>query len=58
MLKPDSKSLNTQNFKRSGFVPLSEELHQSRRLRVTKGVFLPTDIPMHGIFGSKDVVHS
>lgn len=54
----NSQKSSSKASKRSGFVPLSEELHQSRRLRVSKGVFLPADIPMHGIFGSKDVVHS
>lgn len=29
-----------------------------RRLRVTKGVCLPADIAIHGVFGSKDVIHS
>lgn len=29
-----------------------------RRMRVTSGVLLPSDIPIHLICGSKDVIHS
>jgi heme/copper-type cytochrome/quinol oxidase subunit 2 len=41
-----------------GYVPLSSNISASKRLRVTKGVTLPSDIPMHIICGSKDVIHS
>lgn len=44
--------------KHHGYVPLSSNISASRRLRVTKGVTLPSDIPMHVICGSKDVIHS
>ena len=43
---------------RQGYVPLSSDISASRRLRVTKGVTLPSDTPMHIICGSKDVIHS
>jgi hypothetical protein len=43
---------------RAGYQPIASELGQQRRLRVTRGIYLPADIPMHGIFGSKDVIHS
>lgn len=43
---------------RQGYVPLSSDISVSRRLRVTKGVTLPSDTPMHVICGSKDVIHS
>jgi heme/copper-type cytochrome/quinol oxidase subunit 2 len=41
-----------------GYVPLSSSISASRRLRVTKGISLPSDVPMHIICGSKDVIHS
>jgi heme/copper-type cytochrome/quinol oxidase subunit 2 len=47
-----------QRVERTGYRPISEEVGNQRRLRVTKGVSLPSDIPMHGFFGSKDVIHS
>ncbi len=43
---------------RSGYLPMQTDIAAMRRLRVTKGVYLPADTPMHGIFGSKDVIHS
>ena len=43
---------------RQGYVPLSSSIGSSRRLRVTKGISLPSDTPMHIICGSKDVIHS
>lgn len=43
---------------RQGYVPLNSDISVSRRLRVTKGITLPSDIPMHVICGSKDVIHS
>ena len=42
----------------TGYLPIRTEVESQRRLRVTKGIYLPADIPMHGIFGSKDVIHS
>lgn len=41
-----------------GYARIQGEVGAMRRLRVTKGVYLPSDTPMHGIFGSKDVIHS
>jgi hypothetical protein len=41
-----------------GYQPIDASIASQRRLRVTKGVYLPADVPMHGIFGSKDVIHS
>lgn len=43
---------------RQGYIPLNSDISASRRLRVTKGVTLPSDTPMHVICGSKDVIHS
>ena len=43
---------------RQGYLPLNSDISVSRRLRVTKGVTLPSDTPMHVICGSKDVIHS
>lgn len=43
---------------RSGYTGMQTDVGSMRRLRVTKGVYLPSDTPMHGIFGSKDVIHS
>ena len=43
---------------KQGYVPLNSAISVSRRLRVTKGVTLPSDTPMHVICGSKDVIHS
>jgi hypothetical protein len=43
---------------RQGYLPLNSDIGVSRRLRVTKGVTLPSDTPMHVICGSKDVIHS
>lgn len=43
---------------RQGYVPINSDISASRRLRVTKGITLPSDIPMHVICGSKDVIHS
>jgi heme/copper-type cytochrome/quinol oxidase subunit 2 len=43
---------------RSGFMAIREDVGSIRRLRVTRGVCLPSDVALHGIFGSKDVIHS
>lgn len=43
---------------RAGYRAIEANISTQRRLRVTKGIYLPADIPMHGIFGSKDVIHS
>jgi hypothetical protein len=43
---------------KQGYVPINSDISVSRRLRVTKGITLPSDIPMHVICGSKDVIHS
>lgn len=43
---------------RSGYAHIRVDVASMRRLRVTKGIYLPSDTPMHGIFGSKDVIHS
>lgn len=49
---------NTHESGRSGYLLIDSEVANQRRLRVTKGVYLPADVPLHGIFGSKDVIHS
>jgi heme/copper-type cytochrome/quinol oxidase subunit 2 len=43
---------------RGGYEVMQTDIAAMRRLRVTKGIYLPADTPMHGIFGSKDVIHS
>jgi len=43
---------------RAGFALSNDEIGSIRRLRVTKGIYLPSDTPMHAICGSKDVIHS
>jgi hypothetical protein len=43
---------------RGGYEAMQTDIAAMRRLRVTKGIYLPADTPMHGIFGSKDVIHS
>ena len=43
---------------RAGYEALSVDVGSMRRLRVTKGIYLPADTAMHGVFGSKDVIHS
>jgi len=43
---------------RAGHSLVQDEVGAIRRLRVTKGIYLPSDIPMHVISGSKDVIHS
>jgi heme/copper-type cytochrome/quinol oxidase subunit 2 len=43
---------------RSGYTPIQPGVGNMRRLRVTQGIYLPADLPIHGIFGSKDVIHS
>lgn len=44
--------------KRGGFTRAREDVASLRRLRVTKGFSLPSDLPVHVICGSKDVIHS
>lgn len=39
-------------------MPVKVEIGAIRRLRVTKGISLPSDAPVHLIAGSKDVIHS
>lgn len=43
---------------RTGFELIRCEVGSMQRLRVTKGVCLPSDYPIHIICGSKDVIHS
>ena len=38
--------------------PIRCDVGNMRRLRVTKGICLPSDFPIHIICGSKDVIHS
>jgi len=44
--------------KKTGYTPIESRISDIRRLRVTQGIYLPADLPIHGIFGSKDVIHS
>jgi heme/copper-type cytochrome/quinol oxidase subunit 2 len=43
---------------RGGYEALSTSSAISRRLRVSRGICLPSDCPMHFICGSRDVIHS
>jgi hypothetical protein len=43
---------------RSAYEVVRCDVGSMRRLRVTKGICLPADYPIHIICGSKDVVHS
>ena len=49
---------STFRMPQAGYQPIIADIGSQRRLRVTKGIYLPADVPMHGIFGSKDVIHS
>ena len=40
------------------YEPIHGEISSMRRLRVTKGICLPSDYPIHLVCGSKDVIHS
>jgi len=51
-----SKNLNVK--KKSAFELAKTNIGNMRRLRVTKGICLPSDYPIHIICGSKDVIHS
>lgn len=52
-----SKGLSSSK-NRSAYEVVRCEVGSMRRLRVTKGVCLPVDYPIHVICGSKDVIHS
>ncbi len=52
------ESVQVNRLGRSGYQPIQSSIGSQRRLRVTKGIYLPADLPLHGIFGSKDVIHS
>lgn len=56
----NSNDINTSDSSNSrhGFLPLRENIGSLRRLRLTRGLCLPAMLPIHGIFGSKDVIHS
>jgi len=43
---------------RSAFEFVRYDVGSMKRLRVTKGICLPVDYPIHIICGSKDVIHS
>lgn len=53
-----SSNLSSDSTVRSGYAPIQLGVSNMRRLRVTQGIYLPADLPIHGIFGSKDVIHS
>jgi len=53
-----SLSLNTNSSRRSAFEFVKYDVGSMKRLRVTKGICLPADCPIHVICGSKDVIHS
>jgi len=43
---------------RSAYEMVRCEIGSMRRMRVTKGICLPSDYPIHVVCGSKDVIHS
>jgi heme/copper-type cytochrome/quinol oxidase subunit 2 len=43
---------------RSAYETVRRDVGSIRRLRVTKGICLPSDTPIHLVCGSKDVIHS
>lgn len=43
---------------RSAYEVAKRDIGSIRRLRVTKGICLPADTPIHLVCGSKDVIHS
>lgn len=51
-------STSTTRVIRAGYTAIQPGVANMRRLRVTQGIYLPVDLPIHGIFGSKDVIHS
>lgn len=53
-----AQALDADLTARAGYALINEEVGSIRRLRVTKGVYLPSDVPMHAVCGSKDVIHS
>lgn len=52
------RTVNAHLLARSGHSLANDEIGSLRRLRVTKGIYLPSDIPMHAVCASKDVIHS
>jgi len=44
--------------RRSAYEVIRSDVGSMRRLRVTKGICLPSDYPIHLVCGSKDVIHS
>lgn len=52
------KTVNAHLLARSGHSVANDEIGSIRRLRVTKGVYLPSDVAIHAICASKDVIHS
>lgn len=52
------RSVEAHLLARAGHSLVNDEIGSIRRLRVTKGIYLPSDIPMHVICASKDVIHS
>lgn len=43
---------------RNAYEPIRNDIGSMRRLRVTRGICLPSDYPIHLVAGSKDVIHS
>lgn len=52
------KTVESHLISRANYSLALDEIGSIRRLRVTKGVYLPSDVPMHVVCGSKDVIHS
>jgi hypothetical protein len=44
--------------KKEIYTTIPEDIRSIKRLRASKAVCLPSDIPMHIVCGSKDVIHS
>jgi hypothetical protein len=52
------ESTERPNKKRFDYSEMNNNIQNIKRLRVTKGICLPSDIDIHVIRASKDVIHS
>lgn len=53
-----SNFIELTGLKRDLYTFIPEDIRSIKRLRTSKAVCLPSDIPMHIVCGSKDVIHS
>jgi len=47
-----------QHQPRGAYLEMAAEVRDIRRLRTSKALCLPSDLPLHLVCGSKDVIHS